>query len=77
MGAKMKKLNFIGIGGATNIELGGNSCYLKDDDNLLVIDMCEGATERLEKEDVFKGVKNIYVIIQRIKLWYAVICRIP
>ena len=63
VGAKMKKLNFIGIGGATNIELGGNSCYLKDDDNLLVIDMCEGATERLEKEDVFKGVKNIYVII--------------
>ena len=26
----MKKLNFIGIGGATNIELGGNCCYLKD-----------------------------------------------
>ena len=59
----MKKLNFIGIGGATNIELGGNCCYLKDDDNLLVIDMCEGATEKIEKEDAFKGVKNIYVVI--------------
>lgn len=59
----MKKLNFIGIGGATNIELGGNCCYLKDDDNLLVIDMCEGATEKLEKADVFKGVKNIYIAI--------------
>ena len=59
----MKKLNFIGVGGATNIELGGNCCYLKDDDNLLVLDMCEGATERLKKENVFKGVKNIYVVI--------------
>ena len=29
----MKKLNFIGIGGATNIELGGNCCYIKDKDN--------------------------------------------
>ena len=30
----MKKLNFIGIGGATNIELGGNCCYLKDGDKV-------------------------------------------
>ena len=59
----MKKLNFIGIGGATNIELGGNCCYLKDNGNLLLIDMCEGATERLEKEEVFKDVKNIYIAI--------------
>ena len=59
----MKKLNFIGIGGATNIELGGNCCYLKDGDNLLVIDMCESATERLEKAEAFKDVKNIYVVI--------------
>ena len=35
----MKELNFIGIGGATNIKLGGNCCYLKDGNNLLVIDM--------------------------------------
>ena len=27
----MKKLNFVGIGGATNINLGGNCCYLYDD----------------------------------------------
>ena len=50
----MKKLNFIGIGGATNIELGGNCCYLKDKGNLLLIDMCEGATERLEKKRYLK-----------------------
>lgn len=59
----MKKLSFIGIGGATNIELGGNCCYLKEEDNLLVIDMCEGATEKLEKSKAFKDIKNIYVVI--------------
>lgn len=59
----MKKLNFIGIGGATNVELGGNCCYLKDDDNLLIIDVCEGATEKLKKINVFDGIKNIYVAI--------------
>jgi len=59
----MRKLNFIGMGGATNIELGGNCCYLKDGDNLLVIDMCESATARLKKDEAFKDVKNIYVVI--------------
>lgn len=59
----MKKLSFIGIGGATNIELGGNCSYLKEEDNLLVIDMCEGATEKLEKANAFKDIKNIYVAI--------------
>ena len=59
----MKKLNFIGTGGSTNIELGGNCCYLKEKDNLLVIDMCEGATEKLVNSGVLKGIKNIYVAI--------------
>ena len=59
----MKKLNFIGIGGATNVELGGNCCYLKDGSNLLIIDMCESATEKLLKEGAFKNIKNIYVVI--------------
>lgn len=59
----MKKLNFIGIGGATNVELGGNSCYLKEDNNLLIIDVCEGATEKLKRLKVFDGVKNIYIVI--------------
>ena len=59
----MKELNFIGIGGATNIKLGGNCCYLKDGNNLLVIDMCECATEKLERERVFEDVKNIYIVI--------------
>jgi len=59
----MEKLNFIGIGSATNVKLGGNCSYLKDGDNLLVIDMCEGITEKLEDYDVFKDVKNIYIVI--------------
>lgn len=59
----MEKLKFIGIGGATNVKLGGNCAYLKEGNNLLVIDMCEGATERLEKAGVFKDVKNIYIAI--------------
>jgi len=59
----MKKLEFLGIGGATNIKFGGNSAYLKDDDNLLVIDMCEGVTEKLNNLESFKDIKNIYVAI--------------
>lgn len=59
----MENLNFVGIGGATNVELGGNCCYLKDKDTLLIIDMCEGVTEKLKKLDVFDGVKEIYVAI--------------
>jgi len=59
----MQKLNFIGIGGAINVKLGGNCCYLKEGDNLLVIDMCEGATKKIENLNVFEGVKNIFVVI--------------
>lgn len=59
----MKKLNFIGIGGATNIELGGNCCYIKDKDNILIIDVCEEATKKLMDKGAFKGIKNIYIAI--------------
>ena len=59
----MDKLNFIGLGGATNIELGGNCCYLKNKNDLLIIDACESATEKLKNIDAFDKVKNIYIII--------------
>lgn len=59
----MKKLKFIGIGGATNIALGGNSCYLKENEDLLIIDVCEDATNRLVENEAFNGVKNIYIAI--------------
>ena len=59
----MEKLNFIGIGGATTIELGGNCCYIKDNDNLLIIDACEEATKKLLDAGAFDGIKNIYIAI--------------
>ena len=77
----MKKLKFIGVGGAINLELGGNCCYLKDEENLLILDACEDATERLVKEGAFKDIKNIYIAITHthydhvaglgILIWYA------
>lgn len=80
----MKKLTFIGIGGATNIELGGNSCYLKDGNNLLILDMCESATLKLKKEGVFYGIENIYIVITHthfdhvaglgVFIWYCKFC---
>ena len=59
----MEKLNFIGIGGATTIELGGNCCYIKDNDNLLIIDACEEATKKLLDVGAFDDIKNIYIAI--------------
>ena len=59
----MEKLNFIGIGGAINVELGGNCCYLNDNDNLLIIDACEEATKKLIDAGAFKDVKKIYIAI--------------
>ena len=59
----MEKLNFIGIGGATTIELGGNCCYIKDSDNLLIIDACEEATKKLLDVGAFDNIKNIYIAI--------------
>ena len=77
----MEKLNFIGIGGATTIELGGNCCYIKDSDNLLIIDACEEATKKLVDVNAFNGINNIYIIITHthydhvsglgILLWYC------
>ena len=59
----IEKLNFIGIGGATTIELGGNCCYIKDNDNLLIIDACEEATKKLLNVGAFDDIKNIYIAI--------------
>ena len=59
----MEKLKFIGIGAATTIELGGNCCYIKENDNLLVIDACEEAAKKLLDVGAFKDIKNIYIIL--------------
>ena len=59
----MEKLNFVGIGGALAIELGGNCCFIKNNDNLLIIDACEDATKKLLAAGAFDNVKNIYIAI--------------
>ena len=59
----IEKLNFIGIGGAVNIKLGGNCCYIKDKNNLLIIDACEEATKKLIDAKAFTDIKNIYIVI--------------
>ena len=59
----MEKLKFIGIGGATNIELGGNCCFIKDKDNLLIIDACEEASKKLLAAKAFDNINNIYIVI--------------
>ncbi len=43
----MIDLKFLGTGGATNIELGNNSAYIKRDRCLLLIDASESSTEKL------------------------------
>ncbi|MBQ6285518.1 MAG: hypothetical protein IJK67_04340 [Bacilli bacterium] len=43
----MQKLNFIGIGGAINIEMRGNFYYLKNNKKLLIVDVCEDTTKKL------------------------------
>ena len=79
----MKRFKFIGCGGAVNLELGGNSCYLKDNDNLIIIDACEEATKKLLDDNAFDGIKNIYIAITHthfdhvaglgVLIWYSYI----
>lgn len=59
----MQELKFIGIGGAINVSFGGNCAYLKKKDKLLIIDVCEGATNKLLELGVFEGIKEIYIAI--------------
>lgn len=59
----MKDLNFVGIGGAYALELGGNCAYIKDSQHLLVIDCCEDATVKLNNKNAFSDVTNITIAI--------------
>lgn len=79
----MKRLAFIGIGGAINLELGGTSCFIKENGSLLVINACEGATKKLLEARAFDGINNVYIAITHthfdhiaglgVLIWY---CRI-
>lgn len=59
----MEKLKFLGIGGALNLDLGGNSAFLKRNNKLLVIDVCECATEKLVKNNILDGINEVYIVI--------------
>ena len=59
----MEKLNFIGVGGATNIEFGGNGAFVKDNKNLIIIDAPEEATKKLNDAKAFDNISNVYIII--------------
>ena len=59
----MEKLKFIGVGGATNIEFGGNGAFVKDNKNLIIIDAPEEATKKLNDAKAFDNISNIYIII--------------
>lgn len=59
----MEKLKFIGVGGATNIEFGGNGAFVKDNKNLIIIDAPEEATKKLNDAKAFDNINNVYIII--------------
>ena len=59
----MLDLKFIGIGGATCIDLGENSAYLKQGKSLLVIDLSGDVTKKLNDLKVFDGVNDVTVVL--------------
>ena len=59
----MKDLKFIGTGGAYNLEFGGNSAFIKDNDKLLLIDCCEDASVKLFNAKALDNLKEIIVAI--------------
>ena len=59
----MKDLEFVGIGGAYALELGGNCAYIKDNEHLFLIDCCEDATKKLKHKGAFDGVNKITIAI--------------
>jgi ribonuclease BN (tRNA processing enzyme) len=56
-------LNFIGIGSAFNTELGNTSAFVKNNNNLLLIDCGGTVFHRLQELDLFEGLENLYIII--------------
>ncbi len=59
----MQELKFLGCGGATNVEMGGNCAFLKHQNNLLLIDCCEDATKKLIDKNLFNQVDNIFIVL--------------
>ena len=59
----MQELEFLGCGGATNVEMGGNCAYLKHQNSLLLVDCCEDATKKLLDKNLFNQIGNIFIAL--------------
>ena len=59
----MQELMFLGCGGATNVEMGGNCAYLKNQNNLLLIDCCEDAAKKLLDKNLFENLESVYIAL--------------
>jgi len=59
----MQTLKFIGTGSAFNSKLGNTSAYIKDNDNLLLIDCGEDVFEKILELKLLDNVNNINVLI--------------
>ena len=56
-------LNFIGIGGAFNTELGCNSAYIKEKNRILLIDIGLDTFDKIVKYKLINDVEEIYILI--------------
>lgn len=57
------ELNFIGIGGAFNVELGNNAAYIKENSRILFIDIGLDTFDKIVKYNLLDGIEEIYVVI--------------
>lgn len=56
-------INFIGIGGAFNVELGNNASYIIEKTKILFIDMGLDTFDKIVKYNILKNIEEIYVVI--------------
>lgn len=56
-------LTFIGNGSAFNTELGNNSAYYKEGNQMLLIDCGSNIFERIRRYNLLEGVEHIHVVI--------------
>lgn len=57
------EINFIGIGGAFNTELGSNAAYIKEDNKILFIDFGLDTFEKVVKHKLIDDVNEVYVLL--------------
>lgn len=56
-------LKFVGIGSAFNTKLGNNNAYMKNRDNLLLIDCGSSTFSRIQEMGLLDGVKSVIVLM--------------